>query len=346
VLIDDGVSDPRDLLQIHEAKANVHGFILELDSNAAIEPAEVIAHLCDDPEVGRPRLPEIEIQSVVTVVDATTLNAQLAAPTLLVDLKMNIDELDDYTDADVIVDQVEFADVIVVTKLKELESDARDRVLSTLEWLNTRAVILESPWPLTPEFSERLHAVVGQSNFDLEMATTGAGWMQILAGTHPKIDRGVGASGFSFRARRPFHPARFKSFLEQIANESVLRAKGLIWVATRHGEAGIWMQAGNGSLIASTGAWWAATPMREWPDDPIEKEEIMADWIAPHGDRRQEFAIIGFKLREMELRRELKACLLSDEEFNAGPEAWATYDDPLPDWNLIEDDLDDDSYLN
>ncbi|MDZ4081463.1 MAG: GTP-binding protein [Bdellovibrionales bacterium] len=323
---------------------SVPGFILETD--AAIEPAEVIAHFFDDPDLGRPLLPDVEVQSVVTVVDATTLNAQLAAPTLLVDLKMHVDELDDYTDADVIVDQIEFADVIVVTKTKSIEPDGKERVFSTLEWLNTRAIVLESPWPVTPEFSERLEVAINQSSFDLEAATTGAGWMQILAGTHPKIDRGVGITGFSFRARRPFHPARFKTFLEKIGNESVLRAKGLIWVATRHGEAGIWMQAGNGSLIASTGAWWAATPMRDWPDDPLEREEIMADWIAPHGDRRQEFSIIGFHLNEMELRRELKNCLLSDEEFSAGPEAWALIEDPLPDWNLIEEDLEDDSYLN
>lgn len=331
-------------MRIHEDKTIVRGFILETD--ASIEPAEVIAHLYDDPEIGQSPLPEVEVQSVVTVVDATTVNAQLTSPTLLVDLKMNVDELDDYTDADVIVDQIEFADVIVVMKTKELESDVKARVLSTLEWLNPRAVILESPWPMTPEFSELLQAAVGQSSFDLELATTGAGWMQILAGTHPKVDRGVGTNGFSFRARRPFHPGRFKTFLERIANESILRAKGLIWVATRHAEAGIWMQAGNGSLIASTGAWWAATPMREWPEDPLEREEIMADWIAPHGDRRQEFSIIGFNLNELELRRDLKNCLLSDEEFHDGPEAWSKYEDPLPDWHLLEEELDDDTYLN
>ncbi len=351
VLADDGESDPRELLRSHLretgdlAKRDIQGFVIEVDS--VVESSEVVSHFSEDLVLANPDDPIIEVQACLAVVDATRLMAQLAAPTLLIDLKMQVDEHDDYTDADVIVDQIEFADVIVVTRIQELEADAREKVLSILEWLNTRAIVISSDWPLTPAFSEVLNSTLSKATFELEAATTGAGWMQILAGSHPKADRGVGMNGFSFRARRPFHPSRFKAFLERLGNESVIRAKGLIWFATRNSEAGIWMQAGNGSLISSTGAWWAATPMREWPEDPLAREEIMSDWLPPYGDRRQEFAIIGFDLSEMELRRDLKHCLLTDDEFQAGPEAWSLLDDPLPDWNLLDDPIeDDDSYLN
>lgn len=350
LLVDDGVSDPRDLLmnRVREVDPSDFDSALEFifESHAAIEPLDLVAHFSNSSERPESSLLEVEIKAIVTVVDATTLNSRLNSPTLLFDLKMNVDEFDDYTDADVVVDQIEFADCIVLTRAGELESDLRARARSTVEWLAPRATVLESPWPLSPDFIDHLQSAIDDSSFDEAAASVGTGWMQIISGSHPKIDRGAGISGFSFRARRPFHPSRFKDFLERLQNENVLRARGLIWIATRNSEAGDWMQAGSGSLIASAGAWWAATPMREWPDDPIEKEDIMSDWLAPYGDRRQEFSLIGIQLKELELRRELKNCLLTDSEFHAGPESWAQLEDPLPDWSQADETVDDDSYLN
>lgn len=303
-----------------------------------VEPA-AIAELFDS----EAEMEMFELAGLITVVDATRLLADLAAAQDLSELGLQYDELDDRTVADVLVEQIEFADVVVLQGLRALEGDSRVKVRQIAEWLNPSAEIIEVE---DDQFSSEtasavLRATTGRFYDEIELQS-GSGWMKLIDGNHPMLDRGLGMSGFCFKARRPFHPERLAEFFSRLLESGELvRIKGWIWVATRHDEVGLWCLAGGSMILLSAGAWMAATPMRLWPEDPLDRESIMQDWIAPHGDRRQEIALMGFHLSEIGLRRELKACLLTDDEFTAGPEVWRSWPDRLPDWSGPAEDDDD-----
>ncbi len=122
--------------------------------------------------------------------------------------------------------------------------------------------------------------------------------------------------------------------------DGVVRSKGHVWLATRMDLAGLWQQAGRVGNLICAGHWWSAIPSEQLPDDPEFQAELNEISVEPFGDRRQELVVIGHELNEPEFRRQLDACLLTDEEFEAGPDAWAKFDDPVPEWELLEHDHD------
>ncbi len=306
-----------------------------IEADSVLEPIAVAELFYLEGENGEPPDDRFEIQTVATILDARKILNVLRAPTSLLELDLEFDEVDDRSDADVIVEQIEFSDVIVFNRTSDIEPKTLAKARSLVEWLNPRAHLVEVPQDgFNREFVEEFWRASRETNFDFDAAAEGAGWIQLLANSHPKLDRGEGLTAIGIRGRRPLHPTRFKNFLDQLSSHQIIRIKGWIWIATRNGETGIWSVVGTSSILAAAGAWMAATPMREWPDDPLEREDIMADWVPPYGDRRQEIAIMGFDLNEFELRRGFKACLLTDEEFSLGPEGWAKWPDPLPDWSI------------
>lgn len=343
VVRDDGRSDL--IANLETATNEKPDAEILVEAESVLEPIAVAELFYLEGENGEPPDDRFEIRSVTSVVDASRFLADLENPKTLVEMNLQFDEVDDRTNADVMLEQIEFSDVVVLNRASDLEPGLIQKTKSVIEWLNPRALILEvPPEGVNREFIEMFWKTSQSISFDFDEAAEGAGWIQLLANSHPKPDRGAGVSGIAIRARRPLHPQRFLEFIESLNRHKIARIKGWIWVATRNGETGIWSVAGKSSILAASGAWMAATPMREWPDDPIEREEIMADWVPPYGDRRQEICIIGFELNEFELRKSFKSCMLTDEEFALGPEAWAKWADPLPDWS-VEDGEDFDGLL-
>ncbi len=338
VVGDDGHSDLiASLEDAHNHNPNAE-ILIEADS--VLEPIGIAELFYLEGDEGEPPDDRFEIISSVTVVDGRQFLSSLSKPRSLIELDLQYDEIDERTDIEVMVEQIEFSDVIVLNRVSDLDSDHFEKVKSLLEWLNPRAQILEVPAEgVSIEFIDRFWRACELTSFDFDDAAEGAGWIQVLTGSHPKL--GMKSSresevlgAIALRGRRPLHPVRFHEFLQDLEKFKVVRAKGWIWIATRNGETGLWSVSGPSSRMAAAGAWMAATPMREWPEDPIEREEIMAEWVAPYGDRRQELTIMGYDLNELELRRAFKSCMLTDEEFALGPEQWAKWPDPLPEWTL------------
>jgi G3E family GTPase len=340
IVLDDGSTAPHLIIQDYLSQQSIAveqwTAPLLFIADSSVELSEVVESLSVALEEGLIEI-SIEIQSTFAALESAELMSILSEPKPLVEIGRHLDEFDDLTNADLVVEQIETADVVLLVRSRTMEGDLKSRVINVIEWLSPRAQIVEA---------ENLLSDSPFPSFELETMLMGAGWFQLIAGTHPQPNRGAGISGFAFRARRPFHPVRFLEVLEYLSTQNVIRARGLIWVASRNDEAGHLLQAGRAALMANSGAWWAATPMREWPDDPIERDEIMADWIPPYGDRQQEFSIIGLELQELEIRRKLKQALLTDEEFEQGPVVWSRWEDPLPDWSPIAEESESDPYLN
>lgn len=307
--------------------------VIECASN--LEPYFVAEHLVYGDDENPP--PEgIKVDTLVTVVDASTWLDEIQESADLVDRGLAFDEEDDRMVSELLIEQIEFADVVVLNKTDKVSTEDADAQEALLVRLNPRARVFRCERGRVP-----VGDLVATGAFDIVETDDGAGWLAELSGDFPTKEGGFGVSSFTFVERRPFHPIRFNELLNEFDVTGLVRAKGSVWVASRHHEIGIWSLAGRASLLTYGGAWFAATPAREWPADERERAEIMKGWVPPFGDRRQEIAFIGLEMNEAEIRERLRECLLTPAEMKDGPEGWFSIPDPLPDWHT---DTDPESY--
>ena len=299
---------------------------LIIESTGVSEPLPVAQTFTFADELGQSLSDMTRLDTMVTVVDAAHFLDQYREAESLKERGEAISEEDERTVADLFVDQVEFADVILVNKIDLVSEEDKRDLLGTVKALNPNAHIIETERSRVP-----LESVLNTKRFDMEKAQTSARWIQELQEEHtPETDE-YGISSFVFRARRPFHPARFWDFIHT-EWEGLLRSKGYFWLASRYDIAATWSQAGGSAEFRPAGYWWGAVPSSQWPDDDEIWKAIAKEWEEPHGDRRQELVYIGQNLPKEEMLLSLNACLLTDVEFEASRVVWATLPDPFPSW--------------
>jgi G3E family GTPase len=302
---------------------------LLIESTGISEPLPVAATFALE-DLGVTALGEVaRLDTMVTVVDATRFLADVQTDDELPDRsELGADPADDRCISDLLIDQVEFADVVVVNKCDLVGADDLDRLDSLLATLNPVATRLRSVNGVV-----ELGQVLDTGQFDLARAEQAPGWVQALNGElTPETDE-YGITSMVYRARRPFHPVRFH---ETVIGElgEVLRAKGFVWIASRPDVAALYSQAGPTCRLDPAFTWWADTPRTEWPEDALELAEIESRWDQTWGDRGQELVLIGVELDEADLVAVLDSALLSSDELELGPEAWTSFDDPFPVWDF------------
>jgi G3E family GTPase len=270
------------------------------------------------------------IDTMVTVVDGAAFLADWQRFEMVKDRGEALGEDDERTVVDLLADQVEFADVIVVNKLDLISDVLRDRTIAALRRLNPRAEILTA---VHGQIAPR--DILGKGAFDFDRAVEAPGWLQVMRGEEASEVDEYGISSFAYRARRPFHPERFAAALSE-PMRGVLRSKGLFWLATRHDMVGQWSQAGGVLRTGLAGMWWAAVPQSRWPVTAQMKATYDRTWQAPYGDRRQELVFIGQGIDADTITATFDRCLLTDDEFDAGPAFWRTLPDPIEPWMTPE----------
>ncbi len=303
---------------------------LLIESTGVSEPLPVAQTFTFADEEGRSLSEITKLDTMVTVVDAAHFLDQYREAQTLQERGEAIAEEDERTVADLFVDQVEFANVLLVNKTDLVSKEDRHELLGTLKALNPKAKIIE-----TEHSRVALDTVLDTGLFDMESAQTSARWIQELAGEHTPETEEYGISSFVFRARRPFHPQRFWDFIHT-EWEGLLRSKGYFWLATRNDMIGMWSQAGGSAEYRPVGYWWAAAPKSRWPDDDEVWKAIMKEWQEPFGDRRQQLVYIGQHLQKEKMMLALSECLLTDQELALSPGEWTKFKDPFPDWLVKE----------
>lgn len=274
-----------------------------------------------------------ELDTMVTVVDCANFLEDLNHSEDLQSLGKAVNDQDTRTVADLLIDQVEFANVIVLNKTDMVNEATVQRIETLLERLNPFALKLRS------EFGKiEPSKILGTKRFDFEVAKQSKGWQLTLRGEGASETEEYGVTSFVYRSRRPFHPQRFYDRLSQDWF-GILRSKGFFWLASRLDKIGVWSQAGRVARLDFGGFWWAAIPQERWPDIPQIRESIQRNWNPEVGDCRQELVFIGIDMDEVDIYDSLQACLLTDEEFALGPAAWADFEDPFPKWNRTIDDV-------
>ncbi len=297
---------------------------LVIESTGISEPLPVAETFTFADEQGRSLGDVARLDTMVTVVDACNFLKDYGSHDYLHQRGESLGEADERTVVDLLIEQVEFCDVLVLNKTDLVSAEELERLTGILQRLNPRARIEHASFGKVA-----LDKVLDTGLFDFEQASQAPGWLQELRGTHQPETETYGIGSFVYRARRPFHPQRFFA-LTQHAWQGVVRSKGYFWLASRPTHAASWSQAGSICRHGMAGLWWAAVPPEQWPDDPESVARIRAQWALETGDARQELVLIGTQMDETALRRDFDACLLSDTEMAQGPAAWMQYDDPFP----------------
>jgi G3E family GTPase len=302
---------------------------LLIESTGIGEPMPVAATFSFRDEQGFSLADVSKLDTMVTVVDAANFLREYGSSDDLRSRGIALGPEDERAIVDLLVDQVEFANVLIISKADLVNRQDMERLEGILHHLNPEARLVRAEHGRVP-----IDAVLGTGLFDDAKAATYAGWAKELAGIHTPETEEYGIGSFVYRARRPFHPARLHAFL---ASEwvGVLRSKGFFWLATRMSEVGAWSQAGPACRTSRAGFWWTSAPAASWPTAPAVLAEIRRDFQDPYGDRRQELVLIGIGMNEAALRAGFDACLLTDAELRLGPEGWRAFGDPFPSWGEL-----------
>ncbi|TVQ71936.1 MAG: GTP-binding protein [Oceanospirillales bacterium] len=301
---------------------------LVIESTGISEPLPVAETFTFADEDGISLSDIAKLDTMVTVVDAVNFIKDYDTAYSLQDTDENLGEDDERSVTDLLVEQVEFSDVILISKTDLVSKDELNHLMGVLRSLNADAEILPIQKGAVP-----LNKVINTGRFSFDRAQQAAGWLKELRGEHIPETEEYGISSFVYRARRPFHPAKFFQFLNTPVKEGkLIRSKGFFWLATRPEFAGQWSQAGGIGHHNMAGLFWKAVPKNRWPEDPDYLKSIEEIWVEPFGDMRQELVFIGQNLNQEEIVKTLDACLLNDEELLAGKSAWVLLDDPFPAW--------------
>ena len=279
------------------------------------------------------------LDTMVTVVDASAFPAGMDAHETLADLSMGVSDDDERSLASLLVEQVEFADVIVLNKLDLATPEQRHAVEARIKALNPGAKLV----PCVRGNIE-VGEILGTGLFDMDAAMQRPGWVQELEGTHTPETEEYGIRSFVYRARHPFHPQRLRDWLDS-AWPGVVRAKGWFWVASRPNVTAEFQLSGNTWESDIMGMWFAAVPPEERNLDPDFEAELEALWHPEYGDRRQEVVLIGIDMDEAALWEGFAAALMTEEE-RKDPSTWGLLEHPFP-WSEIpvydeEDEEEDD----
>jgi G3E family GTPase len=307
---------------------------LVIESTGISEPLPVAATFDFRDETGFSLGDLARIDTMVTVVDAANLLKDYSSADFLNDRGESLGEGDQRPLVQLLVDQIEFSDVIVLNKTDAVAPGELETVRKLVRALNPDADIVESSFSRVP-----LERVMGTGRFDFEKAEEHPLWAKELYGfaNHvPETDT-YGIESFVYRSRRPFDPDKIHAFFNA-AWPNVVRAKGFFWVATRPDWIGEVSQAGALVRHQGMGRWWAVTPQERWPDSESFKAYMSGVWDPAVGDRRQEIVFIGINMDEAALRKRLDACL-TDIRHGSTPARMRARDDlsdPFPAWGQTQ----------
>ncbi|MEO1059125.1 MAG: GTP-binding protein [Actinomycetota bacterium] len=306
---------------------------LLIESTGISEPMPVAATFLFEDIDGNSLSSLAKLDTMLSVVDASTFLDRFEVLEELAEIGVGRDEEDDRTVSDLLIDQVEFADVLVISKPDLVDTETLERVVALARQLNPRARVVVAERGDVP-----LDAVLDTGLFDEDEASTAPGWVRALNGDDktPETEE-YGITSFVYRHRWPFHPQRLADELEQ-AWPGVLRSKGFLWLATRPDVQALWSQAGLSVMLEPLAMWYAAMPEDEWElETDEERADLEARWDPVVGDRQTEIVFIGVDMDEAAIRERLDRCVLTGREFEKGPKKWARYRDPLPEWDIACD---------
>lgn len=302
---------------------------LLIESSGISEPvpvAQTFSYINDESGIDLSRFSYID--TMVTVVDCLNFFNDFGTNERLTDRALTNMEGDDRTIVDLLTDQIEFANVIVLNKTDLVDGKVLGLLEAAIRKLNPSARILRSSFgQIDPKL------ILNTGLFDFDEAQTSAGWQKELqTENHTPETEEYGISSFVFRSKRPFHPERFWTYLNEQYPQEIIRAKGLFWLASRPDEAMNFSQAGGSSRLERAGVWWCSMPYSErikYASFVYNQKDIESRWNKKWGDRINELVFIGQNIEKEKIINDLNSCLLQDDEPSPFGNGFQ-FNDPFP----------------
>jgi len=300
---------------------------LLIESTGISEPLPVAATFDFRDEAGQSLSDVSRLDTMVTVVDAVNLLRDYSSHDFLRDRGETLGDEDERTLVNLLVEQIEFADVVILNKVGDAEPHQVIAARKIIRSLNADARIIETSHSVVPT-----EAILDTGLFDFDKAHEHPMWAKELYGfaDHVPETEEYGVTSHVYRARRPFEPEKIMAVLNGEMS-GVIRAKGHFWIATQPDWVAEFSLAGALSSVKPLGTWWAAVPKDRWPDHEGARDYMAAHWAEPWGDRRQEIVFIGSGIDWPALKARLDACLVP-EHLASGPDARTDLPDPFPVW--------------
>lgn len=305
---------------------------LLIESTGISEPLPVAATFDFRDEHGESLSDVSRLDTMVTVVDAVNLTADYSSQDFLSDRGETLGEEDERTLVNLLVEQIEFSDVVILNKATDAGREKVSAARQIIRSLNADAKIIETDHSEVPS-----DAILDTGLFDFEKAHEHPMWAKELYGfaDHVPETEEYGVASFVYRARQPFDPEKILNVLKGDL-PGVIRAKGHFWIATRPGWVAEFSLAGTLSSIQPLGTWWASVPMESWPTHEGARAYMAEHWQEPWGDRRQELVFIGAGIDWPALKASLDSCLVP-EHLAPDPETLPDLPDPFPLWRRAEE---------
>lgn len=320
------------LIEVRRLCAEGRFDYLLIEGTGIAEPLPVASTFSFRDEDGESLSDVARLDTMVTVVDAVNLLRDYGSHEFLRDRGEVAGEGDERTLVDLLVEQIEFADIVIINKKSDVPADHLEQVRNVVRALNGDARIIETDFGHVEPA-----AILDTGLFSEENAQTHPLWFKELYGfaDHVPETEEYGIGSFVYRARRPFHPEKFNAFINGVW-PGLIRAKGHFWLATRPGWVGDFSLAGAIARVTPMGRWWAAIPKARWPDHPEWREMMKRHWDKAWGDRRQELVFIGTGMDEAAMRAALDACLVGSAAGGFDPAAYSDLTDPFPQWDAVK----------
>lgn len=296
--------------------------VVRLDE--AMEP-EPVCYALENVLVGdRPVADFVSLNGIFTVIDVATWLDDATGEDLLEERGLIAGPEDERTLAQVLISQVEFADVLIHS------GTAPDA------WTASKtSAVLDRLAAGVPRIA--LGGLDATMALSAVPATARLGALTDMHGPllrgQPPLGADCGVSTLLYSARRPFHPARLHDAIEVLL-DGVVRTRGRAWVASQP-DAALWIESAGGGLgIGRAGTWLAADDGPDWEDVTPERRAMASlRWDPRFGDRAQDLVVITYLRSPGDIEDALDAALLTDDELAAGPSVWATYEDPFDEWH-------------
>ena len=307
---------------------------LLIESTGISEPIPVAQTFTFEDEEGVSLSHISRLDTMVTVVDAASFLRDYNEAESLQSRGESLGEEDNRTVTDLLIDQIEFADVIVLNKLDLVTKKQAEEVEAIVKALNPVAEIIPTTQSEVP-----LNRVLDTNLFDYAKAEASAGWIRELQGEHTPETEEYGISSFTYKTSMPFDGKKIDTFFEDKSNwNGVLRSKGFFWVAADHRIAYEWAQAGGVNAVRPVGFWWSAMPQDNWQMPEEQRPDNQPDWHENFGDRKQLLVFIGQEMDEEKIRAGLDACLLEESVANSGMNSWPEFENPFPTIEMMEEE--------
>ncbi|WP_289039980.1 GTP-binding protein [uncultured Zobellia sp.] len=294
------------------AAQNKFDYLL-IESTGISEPIPVAQTFTFESEDGTIDLSRFSyVDTMVTVVDGFNFLKDFSSPEYLTTRSLTDIEGDERTIVNLLTDQIEFANVIIINKIDLITPDQLEELTAIIHKLNPEARIITAT-----ESKVELVDVINTGLFDYEKAEASAGWIQELENEHVPETEEYGIGSFVFRSKKPFHPERFLTYLNQSFPQNIIRSKGLFWLASRSDQALLWSSAGGSCKADSAGVWWTSMPFSErinYASFCENQDQIESDWDVLFGDRKIELVFIGQHINKDKMISELQECVLTEPE--------------------------------